>query len=121
MRSMPYVRSATSLTFDLSTASQKLGQPVPESNFVSDLKRPSPQQTHLYIPTPLWFQYFPEKGRSVALQRATSYCSAVSFCFHSLSRLASGFPAMRLQRRRLPLAVWHRAGAVSPCAALCRC
>src|SRR5690242_14872198 len=85
-RSMPYVRSTTSLIFDLSAASQKLGQPVPESNFVPDLKRSVPQQTHLYIPTPLWFQYLPVKGRSVAEQRATSYCSALSFFFHSASR-----------------------------------
>src|SRR5687767_14042812 len=66
VRTMPYSWSSTSLTLLRSTAAQKDGQPVPESNLVSDLTRHVPQTTHLYMPTPLWFQYLPVKGVSVA-------------------------------------------------------
>src|SRR5688572_30595990 len=70
---MPCVESSTSLTLLRSTAAQKLGHPVPESNLVSDLNSPSPQTTHLYMPTPLWSQYLPLNGRSVAEHCVTSY------------------------------------------------
>ena len=33
-------------TFSLAMGFQKLGQPVPDSNFVSESKRSFPQQTH---------------------------------------------------------------------------
>ena len=35
---------------------QKLGQPVPESNLVSELNKGAPQQTQWYIPVALLFQ-----------------------------------------------------------------
>jgi hypothetical protein len=38
------------------TPCQKLGQPVPESNFASDLNSSELQQTQRYVPLPLWFQ-----------------------------------------------------------------
>lgn len=46
VRSIPKLRSVFfSIPFS-STASQKLGHPVPESNLVSELNREVPQQTH---------------------------------------------------------------------------
>ena len=36
--------------------SQKLGQPVPDSNFVAELNSGAPQQTQWYIPVALLFQ-----------------------------------------------------------------
>jgi hypothetical protein len=38
------------------TPSQKLGQPVPESNLVALLNSSASQQTQWYIPAALWFQ-----------------------------------------------------------------
>jgi len=51
--------------FSSEIGSQKLGHPEPESNFASDEKSSSPQQTHLKIPSNLESLYFPEKGGSV--------------------------------------------------------
>ena len=45
-RGMPKLESCTYSTFSLSITSEKLGQPVPELNFLSDLKRTTLQQTH---------------------------------------------------------------------------
>ena len=53
------------------TPSQKLGQPVPESNLVSELNRGDPQQTQWYIPVALLFQKAPVNARSVPPQRVT--------------------------------------------------
>jgi alkylation response protein AidB-like acyl-CoA dehydrogenase len=97
MRTIPWLRSSTSFTFVRSTAAQKDGQPVPESNFVSDGKSAVPQQTHLYMPTPLWAQYLPVKGGSVALQRVTWYCSRVSFARHFASCDGSGRLSMAMR------------------------
>ena len=47
------------------TGFQKLGHPEPESNFTSDEKSSSPQQTHLKYPSSLLLLYFPENGGSV--------------------------------------------------------
>jgi hypothetical protein len=44
MKKLSSVRVSTA---PLSTGSKKLGQPVPESNFASELKSSAPQQTHL--------------------------------------------------------------------------
>jgi hypothetical protein len=40
----------------MEAVSQKLGQPVPESNFVSELKREFPQAAQTYIPVFLFFK-----------------------------------------------------------------
>jgi len=58
---------------------QKLGQPVPDSNLVEELKRPAPQTAHPYVPLSWLSQYSPVKGASVPLLTQTSYCSGVSF------------------------------------------
>ena len=47
------------------TGCQKLGHPDPESNFESDEKSFSPQQTHLKNPSNLDSLYLPENGGSV--------------------------------------------------------
>src|SRR5215472_318961 len=65
--------------------SQKLGQPVPESNLVSERKSSAPHPAQEYTPLSFTCTYLPVKGRSVPALRSTSYCSGVSFSFHSLS------------------------------------
>ena len=42
--------SPRSAMFSRATGSQNEGQPVPESNFVSEAKRSAPQQTQRYVP-----------------------------------------------------------------------
>lgn len=42
---MPWLASSLNSTFPGAEDSQKLGQPVPESNFVSEEKSSAPQQT----------------------------------------------------------------------------
>src|SRR4051794_9476476 len=70
-----------------SIGAQKLGQPVPESNFWSALKsvRPQAAQTN----TPFWWMLFNGlvKARSVPSLRSTLYCSGVRIFFHSSSVL----------------------------------
>ena len=63
----------------------KLGQPVPESNFVSDENSSVPQQTQWYMPSVFSSTYGPVKARSVPALRVTSYCSGVSCSRHSAS------------------------------------
>src|SRR5262245_16503985 len=71
------------------TGFQKLGHPVPESNFVSEPNNSWPQQTHRYVPASCLFQYSPVNARSVPFFRATRYCSGVSCFFHSSSVLCT--------------------------------
>ena len=47
---MPKLRSSTSSTFARSAGSVKLGQPVPESNFVPDENNSAPHPAHRYVP-----------------------------------------------------------------------
>src|SRR5688500_3209967 len=103
---MPCDRSTTSFTLLRSTAAQKLGQPVPESNLVSDLNRPSPHTTHWYMPTPLWSQYLPVNGRSVAEHCVTWYCSGVRRALSSASLGVVGFGCMSEERLRTSLWLW---------------
>ncbi len=51
--------------------SKKLGQPVPESNFVSELNNGLPQHTHTNVPFSLKLLNFPENGGSVPACRQT--------------------------------------------------
>src|SRR3989441_9228766 len=62
------------------TGAQKLGQPVPESYFVSEANRSRPQTTQMYTPGSWLFQYSPVKGRSVPLLMQTSYYNGESCC-----------------------------------------
>ena len=64
---------------------QKLGQPVPDSNLVSERKRSVPQATHLYMPLRCSFQVTPLKARSVPALRTTWNCMGMSCAFHSAS------------------------------------
>src|ERR1700741_5385014 len=68
---------------------QKLGQPVPESNLVSDVNRGVPHPTQWYVPGSFVFQYFPVNARSVPASRVTWYCSGVNCARHSASLLAT--------------------------------
>lgn len=52
------------ITFPFLT-SENDGQPVPESNFVSEGNRGAPQAAQWYIPFSLLLRYFPVKARSV--------------------------------------------------------
>jgi hypothetical protein len=64
---------------------KKLGQPVPDSYFVSEVNSgwSQPAQTKV----PLRFSAFSGlvRARSVPCYRSTRYCSGVSRCFHSAS------------------------------------
>src|SRR2546423_11683770 len=69
---------------------KKLGQPVPLSNFIAEVKsgRLQPAQTN----TPGRFSSLSGlvKERSVPSRRNTSYCWGVSTCFHSASERLRG-------------------------------
>src|SRR5712691_11240359 len=69
---------------------KKLGQPVPLSNFIAEVKsgKPQPAQTN----TPGRFSSLSGlvKGRSVPSRRSTSNCGGVRSCFHSASECLSG-------------------------------
>ena len=71
VRLMPWLRSCRSSICSKLLGSLKLGQPVPESNLVSEEKSSAPQTAHWYIPCSWLFQYFPENGASVPPVRAT--------------------------------------------------
>ena len=82
VRSMPHERSSRSSTASATAGSVKLGQPVPESNFVSDENSSAPQPAQRNVPSSWLSQYLPVKARSVAPLRSTSYCSGVSSSRH---------------------------------------
>ena len=65
IRFIPYLLSSKKLMYFLSSTSKKHGQPVPESNFVSDENKFCPQPAHLYSPSFLLFQYLPVNALSV--------------------------------------------------------
>ena len=56
---MPMLKSEISCTFSFVIGSQKLGQPVPESNFVVELNRALSQQIQRKTPFPCSFKSFP--------------------------------------------------------------
>src|SRR2546422_7253210 len=80
VRRMNKLRSAFSSMLSFRTGAQKLGQPVPESYFVSEANRSRPQTTQMYTPGSWLFQYSPVKGRSVPLLMQTSYCNGERCC-----------------------------------------
>jgi hypothetical protein len=57
--------SSFSSTLSFEDGSQKLGQPVPESNFVFELKSLFPHAAHIYVPLFLFLRYFPVNAGSV--------------------------------------------------------
>ena len=85
---MKSVLSARSMTAFFEMGSQKLGQPVPDSNFVSERKSSCAQPAQTYVPWAWLFQSSPVNARSVPFPRRTLYCMGVSICFHSESGTA---------------------------------
>src|SRR4026208_1149179 len=71
--------------FSLTAGEVKLGQPVPESNLVSDEKSAAPHAAQWYMPSSWLWTYLPVNAGSVPLRRNTSYCSGVSSSRHSAS------------------------------------
>lgn len=71
------------LSFEI--VSQKLGQPVPESNLVSELKSSLPHAAHKYFPFFLFFKYFPVNAVSVPFSLRTWYSSFERIFFHCSS------------------------------------
>jgi len=57
--------------FPLLTTSQKLGQPDPEWNLVSEEKSLLPHPAQVYVPSSSLSTYLPENGRSVPACRKT--------------------------------------------------
>src|SRR5262245_979717 len=86
---MSQERSSCSLTASLAAGAQKLGQPVPESNLVSEENSGAPQQTQLNMPARFSLLSGFEKARSVPCCRVTWYCSGVSALRHSSSVLVT--------------------------------
>src|SRR5258708_39915174 len=76
-----------SSTLPFSIMSQKLGQPVPDSNLVAESNKGCPQAAQVYTPCSFAWTYSPVKGRSVTFCRKTAYCSGVSSLRHSASLL----------------------------------
>src|SRR3982074_1218022 len=85
VRRMKKLLSERSSTFSVLAGSQKLGHPVPDSNFVFELSRSVPHAAHVWVPSALVWTYLPVNGRSVPLPRRMSYCSGVSSARHSAS------------------------------------
>src|SRR5438132_11602487 len=82
---MKSLSSSSVRTLSYASGAEKLGQPVPESNFVSDVKSGLPHATQRYVPFSFVLSYSPVNGRSVPFSRVTWYCSGVSSRFHSSS------------------------------------
>src|SRR2546425_13262367 len=80
VRRMNKLRSCFSSTLSFGIGAQKLGQPVPESYFVSEANRSRPHTTQMYTPGSWLFQYSLVKGRSVPLLTQISYCNGDSCC-----------------------------------------
>src|SRR5689334_11130566 len=94
--------SAVSFTFALEIGFQKLGQPVPDSNFVRESYSAVSQQMQRYRPSAWLSLYAPEYGRSVPSRRVTVYDSSPSCLRHSASSFTT-FATVDLPRL-LPLA-----------------
>jgi hypothetical protein len=67
----------------------KLGQPVPLSNFVVELKSGRRHAAQINVPTLFSLLRLFEKERSVALSNSTEYCSGGRISFHSECDLVS--------------------------------
>jgi len=71
VRRIPWLVSVSSFTLPSESGAQKLGQPVPDSNFSEDRNRGWPQHTHTYVPGVCESQHAPVKGGSVPFSRVT--------------------------------------------------
>src|SRR3954453_4151052 len=72
-------------TASATAGSKKLGQPLPDSNFVSVLNSAAPQPAQWNMPSPSTWRYGLGPGRSVPCSRRMWYCSGVSSSRHSAS------------------------------------
>src|SRR3954454_15139262 len=88
--------------------SVKLGQPVPESNFVLELKSSLPHAAQRYIPSSFECTYLPVKGGSVPCRRITSYSSGVSSWRHSSSDFSTLVLSMCVLLSEKPTRTAHR-------------
>src|SRR5258706_7797108 len=88
-RRIPNDRSSWVTTLPFSTTSKKLGQPVPDSNFVPESKSGVLQTTQRYVPSPWKSQYAPVNARSVWPSWVTAYWSGPSSRLRA-SRSCSG-------------------------------
>src|SRR5215470_7859905 len=86
---MPRLVSCCTVTFSLAIGCQKLGQPVPDSNFVSELKSAVSQQMQRYRPFWWLLQVAPVNGNSVSSRRVTSNETFDSCFFHSAALLTT--------------------------------
>ena len=100
VRSMKRLRSRSVATASSSIGAVKLGQPVPESNFVAASNSGAPQPAQRYVPGVFSSAYSPVKGRSVAFSRRTAYCSGVSSARHSASLFVT-LPLLAIRLHRL--------------------
>ena len=87
VRTIAKLPSTVLTTFSSAIGCQKLGQPVPESNLVSERNSARSQQMQRNRPRSWRFQLLPVKGSSVSSCRATLYDVAESCFFHSSSVL----------------------------------
>src|SRR5262249_57824103 len=69
----PWLRPGRSSPASGTAGSVKLGQPVPDSNFVSELNSSAPPAAHLYTPSSWQSQYSPVNAGSVPAWRSTWY------------------------------------------------
>src|SRR3954454_24983282 len=92
--------SRLSSTASATLGSVKLGQPEPDSNFVSASNSSAPQPAHVYVPSAWLSTYLPLKGRSVPALRSTWYCSGVSSARHCASVFST--VSMPMQSRLPP-------------------
>src|SRR4051812_38625487 len=98
--------------------SVKLGHPVPESNFASELNSSLPHAAQRYIPSSFECTYLPVKGGSVPWRRITSYSSGVSCSRHSssvFSTLASNCGLLSLKSLRCTSPPMSTATHTEPC------
>ena len=81
--------SEISRTFSFAIGAQKLGQPVPDSNFVSELNSALSQQMQRNTPFSCSFKSFPLKANSVSACRVISNTPGGSSLRHSSSVLTT--------------------------------
>src|SRR5580704_7525383 len=77
--------SILSMTFSFAMGAQKLGQPVPDSNLVSELKSAVSQQMQRNTPLSCTFRSSPVPGVSVPARRVISKEEEDNSAFHSES------------------------------------
>src|ERR1700730_13844781 len=86
---MPRLLSVELRTFSFAIGAQKLGHPVPDSNFVSELNRALSQHRQRYKPLSCTFQYCPVNARSVPTGRVMSNAFDPNCFRHSASLLTT--------------------------------